>query len=267
MSHISNYARNLIKTYALGSFFLGIALTLIIGYSISAPLLREEMQERKTTELTLNEEVLNLIGRNLSLESSIKEQDLLIKEWGKRYNLIASYLNSGYSIKTADDIRIILEEAENVPYGSPFKMGHKVTAQYGVYSIEELGWTGVNHPGIDLIPLDGDYTIYATADSTVANFGYSEIWGKYLTLRTEAGYEIFMAHLERIYWQENADGGWSLSVGDKILKGMRLGIAGQTGKYATGRHLHLEIRILSNGKYTLLDPEAIIAYTGKGELK
>lgn len=104
------------------------------------------------------------------------------------------------------------------------------------------------HNGGDYVALE-DKTIYAPCDGVI---GSSTIvtnksnktweWGNYVRLDTaDSKYSQFFCHLASR----------SVTKGQKVKKGDKLGIMGSTGK-STGPHLHLEIRL--KGTSTTVDP-------------
>ena len=114
-----------------------------------------------------------------------------------------------------------------------------------------------DHKGGDYVALE-DKTVYAPCDGTI---GSSTIvtnknnktweWGNYIRLDTADGkYSEFMCHLASR----------SVVKGQKVKKGDKLGIMGNTGK-STGPHLHLEIRL--KGTSTTIDPFAFFNIPNK----
>ena len=98
---------------------------------------------------------------------------------------------------------------------------------------------GKEHPeiiyngGIDLF--SDDVTIRAAFDGTCEKVAYEAGgYGNYIKLKHVWGYSLY-AHLERV----------CINVCDKIPAGMKIGEMGSTG-FSTGRHLHFEIRDLTN---------------------
>ena len=103
-----------------------------------------------------------------------------------------------------------------------------------------------DHNGGDFVALV-DKTIYAPCDGTIGSstrvyVGKTAEWGNYIRLDTTDGkYSIFFCHLASR----------SAIKGQKVKKGDKLGVMGNTGK-STGPHLHLEIRL--KGTSTTIDP-------------
>jgi len=148
-----------------------------------------------------------------------------------------------------------------VPYGSPFKHGHRYTSMYGPRDEQIYGGapTG-HHKGVDIVPLvPSDTIINATADGTIVDFGYSDTLGKYIVFETEGGFQLKYAHLSTIFYQSDE----GEVIGVKIQRGERLGRMGGTGSWSTGPHLHFEVHVLNaDGVYVELNPWRIIEFIG-----
>jgi len=98
--------------------------------------------------------------------------------------------------------------------------------------------TGVKtfHAGIDIATPSGT-PVYAYADGTVSQAGYDNYYGKYVMINHGSGLVTVYMHLSSI----------SMSVGDKVRVGQKVGGVGSTG-YSTGSHLHFEVRINGSAK-------------------
>jgi len=195
-------------------------------------------------------------------EADIQELKRTLDDTLEIVSVLTTFQDAGMVVDQAD-IRTLLKLAATLPYGSPFHGGHRVTSEFGMRSVAQFGWVDVEHLGIDLIPLENDWTVYSQVDGTITDYGVSDIYGKYFEITTYTGYKLFYAHLERIFWQtQHDDGTWSLDIGTHIQKGTRIGIMGETGKWATGPHLHLEVHILIDGGWVPLNPHEIVNFTG-----
>jgi len=87
---------------------------------------------------------------------------------------------------------------------------------------------GRNHNGIDLS--SSDRTILAADTGKVVFAGTKNGYGKTVIIDHKNGYETLYAHLSKI----------SVSVGDIVEKGDKIGVMGSTGN-STGVHLHFEV--------------------------
>lgn len=104
--------------------------------------------------------------------------------------------------------------------------GAKLTSSFG------KRW-GTQHKGIDLASKNRD--IKASDTGKVIFAGTKNGYGKTVIIDHRNGYETLYAHLSKI----------SVSKGDIVEKGDKIGVMGSTGR-STGVHLHFEIH--SNGK-------------------
>lgn len=89
------------------------------------------------------------------------------------------------------------------------------------------------HEGVDFSAPYGT-PIQAAGDGTFVEVGYSGGYGRMITLQHDNGYTTRYAHLSR--FAPNA------RLGQPVKKGQTIGYVGQTG-FATGSHLHYEIRV------------------------
>jgi murein DD-endopeptidase MepM/ murein hydrolase activator NlpD len=104
--------------------------------------------------------------------------------------------------------------------------GAKLTSSYG------RRW-GTLHKGIDLA--SSNRTIMASDTGKVVFAGTKNGYGKTVILDHNNGYQTLYAHLSKI----------TVSEGDVLEKGEKLGVMGSTG-HSTGIHLHFEVFV--NGK-------------------
>ena len=90
------------------------------------------------------------------------------------------------------------------------------------------------HPGIDIGTLSS-LDVHAAAGGTVEAVGYAtgfEGYGNIVLVDVGSGFETLYGHLSSV----------GVSVGDVVVVGQMLGLAGCTG-YCTGTHLHFELRL------------------------
>lgn len=98
------------------------------------------------------------------------------------------------------------------------------------------------HTGIDLAAPIGT-SVKATLDGKVATTGYSTVFGNYIILTHEDGFQTLYGHLSVIAVQR----------GQKVSQGFIIGKIGNTG-YSTGSHLHFSV--YKNGK--MIDPYSVL---------
>jgi LysM repeat protein len=85
------------------------------------------------------------------------------------------------------------------------------------------------HNGIDIAHSPGT-PIKASMDGRVLKIGYNHIYGKYIIIRHENGFQTFYGHLRKVIVEKGA----------YVKQGKKIGEMGNTG-YSTGSHLHFSI--------------------------
>ena len=105
--------------------------------------------------------------------------------------------------------------------------------------------TGVpsSHTGIDLAIAEGT-PIKAAMSGKVLAIGFTNVYGNYIILDHENGYQTLYAHMQKPS---------PLKKGQNVNQGMKIGQVGNTG-YSTGPHLHFTV--YKNGK--LIDPHSVL---------
>lgn len=118
---------------------------------------------------------------------------------------------------------------------SPFETNkYKMTSPYGQRT---LNGKSEFHSGVDLVG-DGTKAVCSVCDGTViqsrivtdkSNLTWQ--WGNYVAVKASDGTVIYYCHMDSR----------AVKAGEKVKKGQRLGIMGNTG-YSFGAHLHFEVR-------------------------
>ncbi len=103
------------------------------------------------------------------------------------------------------------------------------TSGYGVRSDPFTGQRR-KHNGVDLAAAYGAPVKSAT-EGVVRDAGWDDVLGNYVEVRGQLGYSYVYGHMSRIL----------VSPGTRVTRGTVLGAVGATG-YATGPHLHFEVR-------------------------
>jgi len=124
----------------------------------------------------------------------------------------------------------------------PLLGGGHVSSPFG-WRIHPIFHTRRLHTGVDLAAPEGT-PVYAAGDGVVERAGWSSGYGRFVMIRHVNGYETAYGHLSRI-----AD---VTQVGAAVRQGQVIAYVGHTG-FATGPHLHFEIRI--NGNF--VDPLSV----------
>ena len=241
---------------AMGSIILmAFCITVIASVSInklkdsheSALKIERTLRFNNTKEYELREEVLLDALVDEMAENAFLTENL---------RLLVTFLDAGID----KDLAEMQELVASMPYGSPFKSGHRVTDNYGFRDETWFDGDGV-HSGLDLVPLQyGDNAIHTTVDGRIIDYGISDIYGKYIVFENTAqDVRIIYAHLATIYWQNDDHE----VKGIDIPAGTKIGWMGATG-LANGPHLHYELRTLVDGEWVLLNPKAV---TNKEETK
>lgn len=100
----------------------------------------------------------------------------------------------------------------------------------GGYISSKMGYRwGRQHEGIDIARPSG-FNIKATDNGVVVAAGWDGTYGNRVIVDHKNGYKTTYAHLSSI----------SVSVGDVVPQGSKLGVMGSTGR-STGTHLHFEV--------------------------
>lgn len=100
------------------------------------------------------------------------------------------------------------------------------------------------HTGIDIAMSSGS-PIYAADGGRVVYVGYNGGYGMMIKINHGENIETIYAHLSKYY----------VNVGDKVFKGEKIGLSGNTGT-STGPHLHFEVRKLG----TPIDPKKYLSF-------
>lgn len=121
-------------------------------------------------------------------------------------------------------------------------MSATVTSDFGSRTDPVTGEKSAGHHGIDLAASPGS-EILAFMGGTVADTGKNEIYGNYVLIDHGSELSSFYGHMSKV----------TVSAGNKVSAGDKIGIIGSTGK-STGVHLHFEVRV--NGER--VDPSPYI---------
>jgi murein DD-endopeptidase MepM/ murein hydrolase activator NlpD len=120
--------------------------------------------------------------------------------------------------------------------------GLSISSPFG-WRVHPIFHTRKLHTGVDLAAQEGT-PIYASGDGVVERAGWSSGYGRFVMIKHVNGFETAYGHMSRI-----AD---ITQVGGSVRQGQIIGYVGHTG-FATGPHLHFEVRI--NGNF--VDPLSV----------
>ncbi|MBB0243475.1 peptidoglycan DD-metalloendopeptidase family protein [Streptomyces alkaliphilus] len=147
-----------------------------------------------------------------------------------------------------------VEKPAEKPAPAPAKASHTspVDGATGAsYRTRGSGWSLGYHTGVDF-PVPTGTTVRSVSAGTVVSAGWSGSFGYEVIVRHDDGRYSQYAHLSAI----------SVSAGQPVGTGQRLGRSGSTGN-STGPHLHFEIRT-GPGFGTDIDPIAYLRQNGVG---
>lgn len=105
----------------------------------------------------------------------------------------------------------------------------RVTSPFG-HRMSPFGGHPEFHNGIDLGAREGT-PVYAAANGIVAEAGYNSLYGNYIVIEHHGGFNTVYGHLSEV----------SVQINQEVSGNSTIGKVGSTG-YATGPHLHFEIR-------------------------
>lgn len=196
---------------------------------------------------------------NRNLESIVEANQRYIKELEDTismyvelpaYNLVLR--NDPVDMLVEVDVKLerILEAKKFFPIGNPLHQPYRITSYFGDDVLEHEMRV---HMGIDLIPANlhtQSIDVYAVQPGTVSGIGFDRIYGKWVLIDHEGGYQTFYAHLSKIFY--------TADIGKIVNTSTRVGIMGSTGQVSgkTGIHLHYEIRYLNpdTGLFEKINP-------------
>ncbi|MFG2981459.1 peptidoglycan DD-metalloendopeptidase family protein [Streptomyces sp. NPDC048258] len=98
------------------------------------------------------------------------------------------------------------------------------------YKVAGSMWSSGYHTGVDFIASSGT-TVKAVGAGTVVSAGWAGAYGNEVIIKHEDGTYSQYGHLSQL----------SVSAGQSVTGGQRIGLSGSTGN-STGPHLHFEIR-------------------------
>ena len=136
-------------------------------------------------------------------------------------------------------------------YGKPMA-NYVVTSEFG-WRTSPLGGGSEFHNAIDLATSGGRADIFASNDGTVvqASGQYWDWYGNYVVIKHSDGLYTGYAHLSSI----------SVTNGQKVSKGQKIGVEGATGP-VTGPHLHFQFmkNFWPNGNDDFINPRQYINF-------
>jgi murein DD-endopeptidase MepM/ murein hydrolase activator NlpD len=135
-------------------------------------------------------------------------------------------------------MRLFFPGVQHTGYARSLAVGVGVALPIHGWESSPYGWradpfTGQrsHHSGVDLAAPEGS-PIKSATDGVVIAAGYDGMLGNYVEVRAQLGYSYVYGHMSTILARDGA----------RVATGSLLGLVGHTG-YATGPHLHFEVRL------------------------
>ncbi|GGA45536.1 peptidoglycan DD-metalloendopeptidase family protein [Psychrobacillus lasiicapitis] len=217
-----------------------------LNVTVLKPLINVEVLYEKKAE-----EVIKHTKKVVESDEMYKG-DTKVKQEGSDGKKIATYLvrkENGIEVGQSVIEETILEEPkEHIVLKGTKVIPSRGSGQFawpaeGGYISSKMGYRwGRQHEGIDIARPNG-YTIKASDNGVVEAAGWDGTYGNRIIVNHQNGYKTTYAHLSSI----------SVSVGDVVPQGSKLGIMGSTGR-STGTHLHFEVK--KNG--VTIDPLSVL---------
>lgn len=219
----------------------------VITLSAEVPYLQTLVTRNETYEVSIDYDIVKTEDENLY--KGEEKVDVKGVEGSAQVTALVTYKN-GVVISRSEKERVVLSEPVTKevrvgtrPTTTEVSTGSGGSGEYfwpvdGGYISAYMG-DGRGHKGLDIAAPYGT-PIYAAASGTVTRAANKyDGYGNSVMVSNDDGNVLMYAHMSSI----------AISYGDYVVKGQLLGYVGATG-YATGNHLHFEVR--SNGYY--LDP-------------
>lgn len=162
--------------------------------------------------------LLKILAQRTDEYKAVKIRDTDLK-------LHTAYFYQGHKF-TAVERRFFLNPGFRYPLD---ENTYKLTSLYGKRNDPFTGHPRF-HNGIDLAAPMGS-PVRASNAGVVSRTGYSDIFGNYILIKHDNGYETLYGHLSEI----------SVNKDDILYGGQKIGQVGTTGR-STGPHLHFEVR-------------------------
>ena len=112
-----------------------------------------------------------------------------------------------------------------------FSGGSRITQYFGENPESYSNYGLLGHDGLDLVPVDNDFTVHSYTNGIAIHVYVSSTYGNtVIVLDVENNLAVRYAHFKELYIQQN-----------QIIKfGDALGVAGNTGN-SSGIHLHTHV--------------------------
>ncbi len=192
---------------------------------------RQLLTVAQTQRNAIAQQVVELEG--LSAEEEARLQALIVEKQREDYLATLEARRAAAAARRAAAIAAGLPPPPESPIGGPvtfiWPVRGPITSPFG-YRTDPYTGRYALHSGID-IGVDYGTPIRAAADGRVIYAGWYGGYGNLITIDNGDGYSTLYAHCSAMY----------VSVDQNVQRGQVIGAVGATG-YATGPHLHFEIR-------------------------
>ena len=159
----------------------------------------------------------------------------------RKYGVSAEDVLAAYSLTRAQlwtGMRLFFPGVQHTGYARSLAVGIGVVLPIHGWESSPYGWradpfTGQRsfHTGVDLAAPEGSQVKSAT-DGVVIATCFDDMLGNYVEVSAQLGYSYVYGHMSAILARSGA----------RVATGSLLGLVGHTG-YATGPHLHFEVRL------------------------
>jgi murein DD-endopeptidase MepM/ murein hydrolase activator NlpD len=212
------------RTTARAAGIAALTTTGVIGTVASSPALAAETPAEQTgliPVVTIGDSVAEQIDDQVAAQKQAAQEEAARKE---------AAVQAAAKVKKEREARArAAREAERKrlnTFVSPITGSYVSTGYKSGGSL----WSSGSHTGIDFHASSGT-TVHAVGLGTVVEAGWGGAYGNQIVIRMNDGTYTQYGHLSSI----------SVSVGQKVTPGQRIGLSGATGN-VTGPHLHFEAR-------------------------
>jgi len=204
----------------------------------------DSVNAKRTEAIAVENGLLELKGERQGKaneqKSVLNQKSQLLDESKKNVSRLLAIANAEEAASSRIEAELSAHRGSGRFAGSmawPVPGFHNVTSPFGM-RMHPILHKRVMHTGIDIgkngsQPIAGA-AIVAASSGTVISAGYRSGYGNTVMIDHGNGVVTLYAH--------QPSGGIKVSSGQKVKKGQRIGTVGSTG-YATGPHLHFEVRV------------------------
>lgn len=217
-----------------------------LNVTVSKPLINvEALYEKKVVEVIKQ-------SKTVKESDDMYKGDTKVQQEGSDGEKVATYLlrkeNGTLVGQSLKEETVLVEPIEHIVLKGTKVIPSRGAGTFawpaeGGYISSKMGYRwGRQHAGIDIARPSG-YTIKAADNGIVIASGMHDTYGNRVVIDHQNGYKTTYAHMSSL----------SVSVGDVVPQGSKLGVMGSTGR-STGTHLHFEVE--KNG--ATIDPLTVL---------